>query len=61
MCKKCDCENNSSNWYIPLLMNLLSISFNSNKLPTKQNIIDEINRSDLSTLEKKQIMEILLN
>lgn len=69
MCKKCNCEEcsnnntseNTNNWYIPLLMIMLNQSFNTPKLLNRQAILEEINRSELSTSEKKQIIEILLS
>lgn len=51
---------NENNLLIALFIIFSIIGENKSKLNSRQEIIESINRSDLSNQEKKQIIEILL-
>lgn len=51
-------ESETSNWWIIIFLILTSFGFN--RKTDRETLIEKVNESDLSKIEKKQIIDILL-
>ena len=51
-------ESETSNWWIIVFLILTSFGFN--RKTDRETLVEKVNESDLSKIEKKQIIDILL-